>query len=89
MKGKVAVLTGAAKPGSIGLAREGACVVVADLCEARFGALWAAVEAFGVPCVCVRAEVSRVEDLRPVAEAERFGRADILVNAASGPMASP
>ncbi|MDR7416377.1 MAG: SDR family NAD(P)-dependent oxidoreductase [Armatimonadota bacterium] len=92
MEGKVAVLTGAAKPGSIGFAtavrfaREGARVVVADLYEAGFGALRAAVEAFGVPCVCVRADVSRMEDLQPVAEAvaERFGRVDILVNAAGG-----
>ncbi|MDR5709922.1 MAG: SDR family NAD(P)-dependent oxidoreductase [Armatimonadota bacterium] len=92
MKGKVAVLTGAAKSGSIGfaaavrLAQEGACVVVADLYEAGFGTLRSAVEAFGVPCVCVRADVSHLREVEAVAEvvAQRFGRADILVNAAGG-----
>ncbi|MCS7172425.1 MAG: SDR family oxidoreductase [Armatimonadetes bacterium] len=92
MKGRVAVFTGAAKPRSIGfaaavrLAQEGACVVVADLYEAGFGALRSAVEAFGVPCACVRADVSRLEEVEAVAEtvARRFGRVDILVNAAGG-----
>ncbi len=92
MDGKVAVITGAAKPRSIGsavavrLARGGAHVVIVDLYEAGFAGLEAEVERYGVSCVCVRADVSRPEGLEAVAEvvAGRFGRADILVNAAGG-----
>jgi len=81
---KVAIVTGAAKPDSIGhevalrLLKEGMQVVVADLYEEGFAALR--------QCLCVRCDVadpSSVEDM--VARAvERLGRIDVLVNCVGG-----
>jgi len=81
---KVAIVTGAAKPDSIGhevalrLLKEGMQVVVADLYEEGFAALR--------QCLCVRCDVAdpaSVEDM--VARAvERLGRIDVLVNCVGG-----
>lgn len=81
---KVAIVTGGAKPDSIGhevalrLVKDGMQVVVADLYEEGFAAL--------KQCVCVRCDVadpSSVEDMvgRTV---QRFGRIDVLVNCVGG-----
>ncbi|HVJ22615.1 MAG TPA: SDR family NAD(P)-dependent oxidoreductase [Burkholderiales bacterium] len=81
---KTALVTGAAKPDSIGhevalrLLKEGMQVVVGDLYEEGFAAL--------KQCFCVRCDVadpSSVEEMirRTV---ERFGRIDVLVNCVGG-----
>ena len=81
---KVAVVTGAAKPDSIGhevvlrLLAEGMQVAVADLYEEGFPAL--------AQCLCIRCDVadpSSVEDM--VAQTvKRLGRIDVLVNCVGG-----
>jgi meso-butanediol dehydrogenase / (S,S)-butanediol dehydrogenase / diacetyl reductase len=81
---KTALVTGAAKPDSIGhevalrLLKEGMEVAVADLYEEGFAAL--------KQCFCVRCDVadpSSVDEMirRTV---ERFGRIDVLVNCVGG-----
>ena len=81
---KVAVVTGAAKPDSIGhevvlrLLEEGMQVAVADLYEEGFAAL--------AQCLCIRCDVAdpaSVEDM--IAQTvERLGRIDVLVNCVGG-----
>ena len=81
---KVAVVTGAAKPDSIGhevvlrLLEEGMRVAVADLYQEGFAAL--------AQCLCIRCDVadpSSVEDM--IAQTvERLGRIDVLVNCVGG-----
>lgn len=81
---KVAIVTGGAKPDSIGhevvlrLLKEGMQVVVADLYEEGFAALR--------QCTCIRCDVanpSSVDDM--VAQTvKRLGRVDVLVNCVGG-----
>ena len=81
---KVAIVTGAAKPDSIGhevalrMLKEGMQVVVADLYEEGFAALG--------KCTCIRCDVSEpaaVDDM--IAQAVRqFQRIDVLVNCVGG-----
>jgi 3-oxoacyl-[acyl-carrier protein] reductase len=92
LAGRVAVVTGAAKPDSIGhavalgLARAGADVVVADLYEAGFADVARAIEAAGRRSRCVRADVADpvAVDLMVKEAASAFGRIDVLVNAVGG-----
>jgi 3-oxoacyl-[acyl-carrier protein] reductase len=88
---RVAIVTGAAKPDSIGyavavgLAKLGADVVVADLYEAGFAEVTRAVEAAGRRCRCVRTDVADPASVEAmVKEAADFGRIDVLVNAVGG-----
>jgi 3-oxoacyl-[acyl-carrier protein] reductase len=92
LEGQLAVVTGGAKLEGIGhavalgLAREGADIVIGDLYEAGFDQARQSVEAVGRRCVCVRTNVldkADVENLIQRAGAE-FGRIDVLVNAAGG-----
>src|SRR5262249_61694420 len=88
----VAIVTGAAKPDSIGhavalgLAREGADVVVADLYEAGFAEVTRAIHALGRRCRCVRTDVADPASAEAVVKeaASEFGRIDVLVNAVGG-----
>ncbi len=102
LDGKVALVTGAGRPRGIGaaialrLAREGARVVVSDLCrppapdQAHPGAADAdslaqvaeAVRAEGVDCLAVQADVTDFASVQAlVAQTmEAFGRLDVLVN---------
>jgi meso-butanediol dehydrogenase / (S,S)-butanediol dehydrogenase / diacetyl reductase len=81
---KVAIVTGGAKPDSIGhevvlrLLKEGMQVVVADLYEEGFAALG--------QCFCVRTDVADPASVEAmVAQAiQRFGRIDVLVNCVGG-----
>jgi 3-oxoacyl-[acyl-carrier protein] reductase len=84
LEGKIAVVTGAAKPDSIGhavvqgLIAEGAQVVIADLYEQGFAEL--------PQCVCLRCDVADPEAVETTMKTivERFGRIDILVNCVGG-----
>jgi len=81
---KVAIVTGAAKPESIGhevarrLLKEGMQVVVADLYEEGFSALR--------ECFCVRCDVSDPSSVQEMIEkaVKHFRRIDILVNCVGG-----
>lgn len=79
---RVAIVTGAAKPDSIGagvakgLLDEGCDVVVADLYE----------EGFSPDYFCVKTDVADIESVESMVRktVERFSRIDILVNAVGG-----
>lgn len=87
LEGKVVIVTGAArnigKVYALGLAREGARVVAADVLECSDTV--AEIEAGGAEALAVRADVSDETATRRLAEAahERFGRIDGLVNNAA------
>jgi NAD(P)-dependent dehydrogenase (short-subunit alcohol dehydrogenase family) len=92
LAGKVAIVTGAAKPEGIGyavalgLARRGADVVVADLYERGFAGVTRAIEDLDRRCLCVHTDVLDQPGVqRMVDEAvSQLGRVDILVNAVGG-----
>jgi len=81
---KVAIVTGAAKPDSIGhevalrLIKEGMQVVVADLYEEGFAAL--------KQCLCLRCDVSDPASIQQAVDSvvSRFQRIDVLVNCVGG-----
>lgn len=81
---KLAIVTGGAKPDSIGhevalrLLKEGMQVAVADLYEEGFPAL--------KQCFCVRCDVSHAHSVEQMIDSviERFGRIDVLVNCVGG-----
>jgi NAD(P)-dependent dehydrogenase (short-subunit alcohol dehydrogenase family) len=81
---KTAIVTGAAKPDSIGFAvvrgllEEGCRVVVADLYEQGFSQL--------KDCLCVKTDVSDPQSVEALTEKtiEKHGRIDILVNSVGG-----
>jgi meso-butanediol dehydrogenase/(S,S)-butanediol dehydrogenase/diacetyl reductase len=80
----VAIVTGAAKPDSIGhevalrLLKEGMQVVVADLYEEGFPSL--------PQCTCLRCDVSDPKSVESMIEKaiQSFGRIDVLVNCVGG-----
>ena len=92
LEGQVAVVTGGAKVEGIGhavalgLAREGADVVIGDLYEAGFEQASRAIEALGRKCVCVRTNVLEQQQVEALVQraGEEFGRIDVLINAAGG-----
>ena len=81
---RVAIVTGAAKPDSIGhavalgLLDEGMAVVVADLYEQGFGSL--------PQCLCIRTDVADPAAVEAMVRQvmERHGRIDVLVNCVGG-----
>ena len=81
---KVAIVTGGAKPDSIGhevalrLLKEGMQVVVADLYEEGFSALG--------QCYCIRTDVADPDSVQRMIDAtvSRFRRLDVLVNCVGG-----
>ncbi|GAA4075202.1 SDR family oxidoreductase [Actinomadura miaoliensis] len=88
LDGKVAVIAGAG-PGlgrtlAVLMAREGADVAVAARSADVLDAIAAEVAAEGRAALAVPADVSRPDDVRRLADAVtgRFGRVDVLVNAA-------
>lgn len=89
LEGKVALVTGAARSGSIGraialeLAREGADVAINDFNRSDEAAeVAAAIEALGRHAEVVMADVGQVAECRGMVEAvaKQFGRLDVLVN---------
>jgi len=86
LQGKVAIVTGGAQgigeAYSVGMAKEGASVVVADVDEKAGGAVAAGINGSGGKALFVRTDISRkAEADRLVAETvKKFGGLDILVN---------
>jgi 3-oxoacyl-[acyl-carrier protein] reductase len=84
LAGRVAIVTGGAKPDSIGhevvlrLLKEGMQVVVADLYEEGFSALR--------QCLCIRCDVADPDSVQKMVDAAigRFQRLDVLVNCVGG-----
>ena len=83
---KVAVITGGAqgigRAIALGMAREGARLVVADLQAAKAEAVADEVRALGTEALAVAVDVSDEKSVQQLADRtfERFGRVDILVN---------
>src|SRR5262245_25057484 len=90
MKGKVVVVTGAAK--GIGaaivhaFAREGARIAALDLDGAGLEAVARALEETGADVLAHRADVTRSAEIGEAVDAvmSRWGRVDVLVNNAGG-----
>ncbi|MEX0800687.1 MAG: SDR family NAD(P)-dependent oxidoreductase [Dehalococcoidia bacterium] len=86
LQDRVAIVTGAAsgigRAIALGLAREGASVVVADVDAERAERVAAEVEALGAGALAQRVDVSDTQQVDAMVDAavERFGRLDILVN---------
>lgn len=86
LDGKVAVVTGGGrsigKHFSAALAREGACVVIADIAEEAAATADALAAEYGVATLSKATDVTRESDVKALVAAvlERFGRIDILVN---------
>jgi NAD(P)-dependent dehydrogenase (short-subunit alcohol dehydrogenase family) len=89
LQGKVAIVTG----GGAGIgravaelyAREGARVVVAEICPSNGDQVAGSIQSSGREATFVQADVARVEDVRKVVKTavERYGGLDILVNNAA------
>ncbi|HYY89463.1 MAG TPA: SDR family NAD(P)-dependent oxidoreductase [Chloroflexota bacterium] len=88
LEGQLAVVTGGAKLEGIGhavalgLAGEGADIVIGDIYEQGFPEATRAIEALGRRCTCVRTNVLHQPDVERLIETA--GRVDVLVNAAGG-----
>lgn len=87
LKGKVAIVTGGASGMGAATARlfakEGACVVVADMTEADGRAVCAEIDQSGQnTCFFQKIDISNEDDWIALAKAalENFGRIDILIN---------
>lgn len=91
LKGKVAVITGAASGKGIGnavarsLASEGAMIVVSDIIEEGIQALATDLETEDIRTLAIRADQSKLSDVELAIETviAEFGRMDILVNCAA------
>jgi len=86
LKGKVAIVTGAAqgigRAIALTMAQEGAKVVVSDLDEEKGKAVAEEIKTLGGEALLVKTDVSKLEDAQEMVKAtlDRFGRIDILVN---------
>ena len=89
LKDKVAIITGGAfglgRAFGLGMAAEGAKIVVADINAAAAEATAQEIQSRGGEAIAVGMDVSKVEDTLKTAEkaVERFGKIDILVNNAA------
>ena len=89
LDGKVAVITGAGrgigKAMAIGFAREGADIVAVSRTLAQVEETVRQVKASGTRALAIEADVSRLNDVRSMAEQvqHRFGGLDVLVNNAA------
>ena len=86
LKGKVAIVTGGGsgigRAIGVGLAGEGASVVVADIDSNSADAVAAELEELGSYALAATVDVSKSDQVDALVEAavERFGRLDILIN---------
>jgi NAD(P)-dependent dehydrogenase (short-subunit alcohol dehydrogenase family) len=91
LDGKTAIVTGAGQGGGYGsavaMAREGARVTLLGRTASKLEAVAAEIAGFGGESLVFAGDVTRTEDVSGVIEAtvERFGRLDVLVNAAQSP----
>jgi len=87
--GKIALITGAGrgigKALALGLAEAGAHVIVVSRTKTEVEATARAAQAFGPASMAIEADVSRLQDVRKLAEQiqRRFGRLDVLINNAA------
>src|SRR5581483_5179505 len=95
LAGKIAVITGGAqgigRAIALGMAREGAKLVVADLQEGKAEAVAGEARALGAEAIAVAVDVSDEKSVQNLADRsfERFGRVDILVNDAGVYLKAP
>lgn len=86
LKGKVAVVTGAAmgigRQIALTFAEEGANVVIIDLLEEKAKNVAKEVESLGVEALAIKADITKMEEVEEMAKAtiDRFGKIDVLVN---------
>ncbi len=86
LRGKIAIVTGAAqgigRAIALGLAREGANVVVADIDTAKVEHVFREIETAGSQALATALDVSNEASVTRMKDAvlQRFGRIDILVN---------
>jgi len=95
LEGQVAIVTGGAqgigRAIAIGLAREGAHVVIADIQLEKALETAKEIEALGRKSIALKVDVSRVPDISMMVEKalEAFGTVDILVNNAGIALSTP
>lgn len=95
LEGKVAVVTGGAqgigRAIALGLGREGAKIVVADLQADKARSVAGELHALGREAIPVEVNVANESSVKRLANAtfDRFGRADVLVNDAGVYLKSP
>ncbi|MBU1053053.1 MAG: glucose 1-dehydrogenase [Proteobacteria bacterium] len=86
LKDKVAIITGGAagigKAIAIGMAKEGANIVITDLIEERLQKAEKDLKAIGVEVLALKSDVSIIADNKSMVEKtiEKFGKIDVLVN---------
>jgi NAD(P)-dependent dehydrogenase (short-subunit alcohol dehydrogenase family) len=95
LSGRVALITGAGRgigrAIALGYAREGADLLLTSRSAGELEQAAEAVRAAGVEALVAPADVTDVAQVRALAQAaiQRFGRVDVLVNAAGIPMVAP
>jgi len=88
LKNKVAVITGGAQgigqAVALGMGREGAAIVVADLQAEKARAVANQIQSHGAEAAAVEVNVAEEDSVKRMAKSafDRFGRVDILVNVA-------
>jgi NAD(P)-dependent dehydrogenase (short-subunit alcohol dehydrogenase family) len=95
LSGRVALITGAGRgigrAIALGYAREGADLILTSRSAGELEQAAEGVRAAGVEALVAPADVTDVAQVRALAQAaiQRFGRVDVLVNAAGIPMVAP
>jgi NAD(P)-dependent dehydrogenase (short-subunit alcohol dehydrogenase family) len=90
LKGKIAVITGAAsgigQSAALLFAQEGACVVVADIADQAAESVGQEIRSNGGTAIVVRTDVSEADSVAALVERTiaEFGKIDILYNNAGG-----